>query len=168
MIAALFVRRNTPYQALGCDCYDIQRDALTWQGGVPGVFHPPCRAWGQLAHLAKPRDGERELGLWAMEQCRKWGGVVEHPFASRLWKESGCIGFGLRDQFGGVLLPVFQSWWGHRAPKKSCIYVVGPVPDMPAGGPMGCTLVERMGRAERERTPIAFAEFLYKVASACK
>jgi len=166
-VAALFVRRGTPYAGLGCDCYDMKRDALTWQGGMPGVFHPPCRAWGQLAHFAKPREGERELALWAMEQCRKWGGVVEHPFASGLWNESGCIGFGLRDRFGGVLVPVLQSWWGHRAPKKTCLYIVGPVPELPFDGAMAEGRVERMGKAERERTPAQFAEFLVGVARSC-
>lgn len=166
-VAALFVRADTPYGALGCDCYDAERDALTWAGGVPGVFHPPCRAWGQLAHFAKPRVGERELGLWSMEQCRKWGGVVEHPYASKLWREAGCIGFGLRDAFGGVLLPIYQSWWGHRAPKKTCLYIVGPVPALPDCGPMGVTVVENMGRAERERTPAQFARFLVEVARSC-
>ena len=46
-VAALFVRKSNHYAALGCDCYDATRDALTWPGGVPGVFHPPCRAWGR-------------------------------------------------------------------------------------------------------------------------
>ena len=166
-VAALFVRKSNHYAALGCDCYDQQRDALTWPGGVPGVFHPPCRAWGQLSHMAKPRPGEKELSLWAMEKVRQFGGVLEHPYASRLWAEAGCIGFGMRDRFGGVLVPVMQSWWGHRAPKKSCLYIVGPVPEIPFSEHATVTTVDRMGRPERERTPEAFATWLVELARTC-
>lgn len=167
-VAALFVRKNSHYSHLGVDCYDITRDALTWPGGVPGIYHPPCRAWGQLAHMAKPRPGEAELSLWAMKMVRQFGGVLEHPYASRLWAVSGCLGFGIRDQHGGVLVPVYQSWWGHRAPKKTCLYIVGPVPEIPyIDEPVTTTVVERMGRAERERTPEAFAAWLVELARAC-
>ncbi|WP_287802846.1 hypothetical protein, partial [Diaphorobacter sp.] len=158
MVAALFVRKVNHYAALGCDCYDFDRNALTWPGGAPGIFHPPCRSWGQLSHMAKPRPGERELALWAMAQVRRWGGVLEHPYASRLWRESGCSRFGIRDSHGGVLVPVMQSWFGHRAPKKTALYIVGPVPDLTwCQDKPTVTTVERMGRPERERTPKAFA-----------
>lgn len=167
-VAALFVRKNTPYAALGCDCYDEKRNALSWSGGVPGVFHPPCRAWGQLSHLAKPREGERELALWAIEKVRQFGGVVEHPATSRLWATVGCLTPGVRDQHGGVLIPVFQSWWGHRAPKKTMFYIVGPVPELPEYEPARMQRpVEDMCRAERERTPAALAAWLVDVARAC-
>jgi len=167
-VAALFVRRDTHYADLGCDCYDIERDALTWPGGVPCIAHPPCRGWSQLSHFAKPRPGELELAPWAVAQVRKFGGVVEHPFNSRLWAHVGCLTFGVRDQFGGVLIPVYQSWWGHRALKKSCVYVVGPTPDLPEyQAPTRTHLVEKMGRAERERTPAPFAAWLVDLAQRC-
>lgn len=167
-VAVLFVRKTNHYAELGADCYDFDRNALTWQGGCPGIFHPPCRSWGQLAHMAKPRPGERELAVWAMAMVRKHGGVVEHPYSSRLWIESGCLGFGMRDHHGGVLVPVLQSWWGHRAPKKSALYIVGPIPEIPylEDAPTSTT-VERMGRPERERTPAALASWLVQVARAC-
>lgn len=166
-VAALFVRRDNHYSALGCDCYDAERNALSWSGGVPGVFHPPCRAWGQLSHFAKPVPGEPELALWSIEMAREHGGVVEHPYASRLWAAVGCLSFGVRDQFGGVLIPVMQSWFGHRAPKKTCLYIVGPVPHVVPASVQTTHLVENMGRAERERTPAPFAEFLVETARGC-
>jgi hypothetical protein len=42
-IAALFTRSDSHYKSLGLDCYDFERDALTWPGGSPGVYHPPCQ-----------------------------------------------------------------------------------------------------------------------------
>lgn len=168
-VAALFVRKNNHYSALGLDCYDIDRDALTWQGGCPGIFHPPCRAWGQLSHMAKPRPGESELALWSVEMCRKFGGVIEHPINSRLWKTIGCRPYGIRDDHGGILIPVLQSWFGHRAPKATGLYVVGPVPEFPADlVDESSTVIERMGRAERERTPPAFAKWLVELAMKCE
>jgi hypothetical protein len=167
-VAALFVRKTNHYAELGVDCYDAERDALTWPGGSPGIYHPPCRSWGQLSHMAKPRPGERELALWSMAMIRKFGGVLEHPFASRLWKESRCTSFGTRDDFGGVLVPFYQSWFGHRAQKKSCLYVVGPVPVFPPGEFPVSAYVEDMGRAERERTPPALAAWLVDLAKRCE
>lgn len=168
MVAALFVRKQNHYMALGADCYDVERDALTWPGGAPGIYHPPCRAWGQLSHFAKPRAGERELAVWAMHNVRLFGGVVEHPYASRLWRESGCLRHGLRDKFGGILFPVYQSWWGHRAPKKSCFYVVGAIPSLPDHLPPVMQMsIASMGVNERERTPAALAEWLVELASRC-
>lgn len=167
-VAALFVRKTNHYAELGVDCYDAERDALTWPGGCPGVFHPPCRSWGNFAHWAKPREGERNLALWAMAKVRENGGVLEHPSTSKLWRETGCLGFGMRDSHGGVLVPVLQSWWGHRAPKATSLYIVGPVPEIPyVENAPTFTTIERMGRPERERTPPAFAAWLVDVARAC-
>lgn len=169
-VAALFVRKTTHYRDIpGVDCYDLERDALTWPGGCPGVFHPPCRSWGKLSQFAKPRPGEKELGLWSMAMVRKCGGVVEHPKSSRLWAVAGCIGYGMRDQFGGVLIPVFQSWWGHKAPKETCFYIVGPVPELPDYVPPKMVQsVESMSKARREVTPFDLAVWLVDVARQCE
>lgn len=165
-VPVLFTRANSPYLSLGCDCYDIKRDALTWQGGLPGIFHPPCRSWGQLSHFAKPRPGERELAIWAMRMVRTFGGVLEHPINSKLWAESNCLGWGLRDQYGGVLVPCAQSSFGHRAPKFTGLYMVGvDVPNIPEPG-CHTTTVEQMGKAEREATPPPLARFLVDLLGA--
>ncbi len=172
-VAALFVRRTSHYKSMpGVDCFDVDRDARTWRGGVPGVFHPPCRAWGKLSHFAKPRECERHLAIWSMHQVRRFGGVLEHPTHSRLWSESGCLGFGMRDTYCGVLVPVLQSWWGHRAPKQTSLYFVGcPVPDLlwPEGlPPVPSGRVEKMCTAERERTSPEFARWLVDLAASCR
>ena len=170
-VAALFVRRDSHYKALGLDCYDFERNALSWPGGSPGIFHPPCRAWGRYKSVAKPRDGEKDLARWSMAMVRRHGGVIEHPASSDLWKEFHCVSYGVRDEFGGVLFPVLQSWFGHRAPKETVCYLVGaPVPDLAPffSDSLPSGRVENMGRAERERTPFPFAVFLAELASKCK
>lgn len=165
-IPVLFTRKTSPYLALGCDCYDYERNALTWQGGRPAIYHPPCRSWGQLSHMAKPRPGERELALWAMEKVRAFGGVLEHPINSKLWQAAGCGSWGVRDDFGGVLVPLYQSSFGHRAPKATGLYMVLPeVPEVPEPRPTS-TVVERMCRAERESTPHDLAVWLVELVGA--
>ena len=152
----------------GVDAYDEDRNALTWRGGCPGVFHPPCRAWGKLAHFSKHEAAEKELAIWSMSMVRRWGGVLEHPLHSRLWLASGCLSFGVRDDHGGVLVPVYQSWWGHRAPKATAFYIVGPLPVVPDDQPPRMIQsVENMSKASRELTPFELASWLVDVARGC-
>lgn len=57
-VATLFVSPASFYKSMqSVDCWDIGRDARQWPGGSPLIAHPPCRAWGQLHHMAKPREG---------------------------------------------------------------------------------------------------------------
>ena len=173
MIAALFVRSRSHYKTMpGVDCYDEKRNALTFQGGTPGVYHPPCRGWGKLSHMSKHQASELDLARWSMRMVRQFGGVVEHPTHSRLWAESGCFSFGIRDDFGGILVPVYQSWWGHRAPKQTSLYMIGVnAPDIgrPDGLPGAVSgLVENMCKAERESTPPLFAQWLVQLAQSVR
>jgi len=171
MIAALFVREDSHYKEIpGVDAYDHKRDALSWSGGCPAVFHPPCRAWGKYKSKALPRPGEKDLARWSMSMVRRFGGVIEHPASSDLWKEFNCLSYGLRDEFGGVLFPVYQSWFGHRGQKETALYLVGaPVPALHhCKSNHELVPVENMGRAERERTPPAFAQWLVELAFSCR
>lgn len=163
-VAALFVRRMSVYRRLGCDCYDADRDARTFDLAAPVIAHPPCRAWGLLRHFAKPRDDERDLAVWAMWVVRHCGGVLEHPITSRLWGVFG-LRAGERDAFGGLLVPVDQSAWGHRARKRTGLYCVG-VEIRPRLGGVPTVTVERMGSAERERTPVELARELVAAVGA--
>lgn len=188
-IAVLFARRDSIYKRIpGCDVWDFDRDALKWPGGSPIIGHPPCRSWGQLAHFAKPRTGERELATWCVDQIRQFGGVLEHPIASKLWPEYGLPQPGQRDRFGGFTLVIDQDWFGHRAEKSTRLYVVGCDPrDVPAI-PLrleepthviaqgrtksdGTRLVKglpgwrpEVSKAEREHTPEKLAHWLVQLA----
>jgi hypothetical protein len=171
MVAVLFARADSHYREFpAADVWDIERDARTWPGGCQVIAHPPCRAWGRLKGMAKPVSGERELATWAMDQARRWGGVVEHPIDSDLWAASRCLGWGIRDDFGGLLLPVLQCWWGHRAPKATGLYVVGidDVPELPFDVTDPGGRVENMCRAERERTTQPMAAWLLELAARCR
>ena len=180
-VAVLFSRVDSIYKTLpGCDVWDITRDALNWRGNCPVVCHPPCRAWGRLRRFARPRDGERELALWAVKMVQRWNGVLEHPSSSLLWPVAGLPKPGKRDQFGGWTMSVLQWWWGHRAEKKTLLYIVGceprDVPPIPfkigeashvIQSRKRCGYRPHVSKAEREHTPPAFAAWLVELARRC-
>jgi len=183
-VAVLFARSDSHYKTLPeCDVFDIERDARTYAGKNPIVAHPPCRAWGQFAMFAKPRDDEKALAPWAIEQIRKIGGVLEHPNASKLWPVLGLPEPGCVDEFGGWTLPIHQHWFGHRAEKKTRLYIVGckpwDIPEMPmvlgeathvigdVGRASNCTKRPEVSKAEREHTPPELARWLVDLARIC-
>ena len=184
-VAALFVRADSCYKQIpGVDAWDAARDAQRWPGGCPAVYHPPCRAWATLRHHAKPRDGEKELALWSVECIRRWSGVIEHPHRSTLWPVAGLPPPGQCDEFGGWTLTVDQQWWGHRAQKRTRLYIVGcrpaDIPVMPlALGDATHTVGLWSGRdkararpsiakREYEATPPEFARWLVELARRCE
>lgn len=187
MITALFCRADSIYKKMGCDVYDLDRNALSYAGLNAVIAHPPCRSWGDLYKLAKPAPGERELAPWAIDLVRRNGGVLEHPKKSKLWAVSGCIAPGQIDQYGGFLLPIDQFWFGHRAEKKTYLYIVGlrpaELPVFPMVMGIATHVVTQPGRrknslrkkkgdigwrpeiskAEREHTPVNLATWLVEV-----
>jgi len=182
MVAVLFAREDSNYKAMpGVDVWDAERDARRWQGGEPVVAHPPCRAWGRLRHFAAPRADEKDLARWAVAQVRKWGGVLEHPAGSTLWQDQQLPAPGERDEFGGWTLPIVQMWWGHRAEKKTWLYICGAepqdLPRMPLRLGEASHVVQSRKRhdhrphitkAEREHTPPELASWLVELAARCK
>jgi hypothetical protein len=186
-LVVLFVRADSIYKTLpGVECYDEARDARTWPGGCPVVAHPPCRTWGCLkAFATKAPPHEHALGPWAVEQVRRWGGVLEHPKGSTLFRECGCpVPFGLPDQWGGQTIEVDQWAWGHKARKATLLYIVG-LPTNAAwletpkrdgrpthcvgrpGGPRKPGQIPCCTHEDRERTPPAFAAWLVELARRC-
>lgn len=178
-VAVLFARTDSIYKTLpGADVFDMERDALTYSGGLPVIAHPPCRMWGRLRTFAKPLPGEADLAYFAVSTVRQWGGVLEHPAGSLLWNAAGLPKPGSSDEFGGWTLPVVQFWWGHRANKPTWLYLVGisprDIPDIPlALGNAPCVVegnsksVKRrpaITKREREATPPDLAVWLMDLA----
>lgn len=102
-VAVLFARKDSIYKTMPeCDVYDIERNALTFPGGLPIIAHPPCRSWGRLKFFSNGDHKEKQLAIWAVRQIRKNGGVLEHPETSSLWKVLGLPLGSQRDKWGGV------------------------------------------------------------------
>jgi hypothetical protein len=185
-VAILFDRSDSIYKTLeGVDVWDIERDARNFAGGMPIVAHQPCRAWGQLAHMAKPRHDEKDLARFAVRVIRECGGVLEHPAKSKLWPDQALPEPGRRDKWGGFTIVVPQFWWGHLADKATRLYICGcgpgdlpPVPMVLGEAPrtMDSTRKELVAaglqkpellKKDREKTPPAFAEWLVELARRC-
>ena len=182
LVSVLFARTDSNYKELSnVDVYDAERNALTWPGGTPVIAHPPCRAWGRLRQFANPEPGEKEYALWAVKMVREHGGVLEHPAQSTLWSEAGLPKGQERDEFGGWTLPINQHSFGHRAEKKTWLYICGcepsDIPMMPLvlGRATHCIRPTKsyprlpsVTKAEREHTPPDLAEWLVELARRCE
>jgi hypothetical protein len=118
MTIVLFTRENSIYEELGCECYDKKRNAYTAPRGVPVIAHPPCRAWGTMAHWAKPEPGEKDYATWSLSMVNKYGGIVEHPQKSKLWQEKELLN-------NGFLFGIKQRDFGHVCEKPTYLYIVG-------------------------------------------
>lgn len=177
VVTVLVARADSIYKEFPfVDVWDQDRDALLWPGGTPIVAHPPCGQWGRLRPFARVNPQEKALAPWAVSQVRKWGGVLEHPRYSTLWKEVGLPAPGCRDAFGGWTLSVPQFWWGHKAKKATWLYLVGIDPgslDIPfvLGEPSHVISTVKkdsprpeVPRNEREATPVKLAKWLCEIA----
>ena len=114
---------------------------------------------------------------------REFGGVLEHPHRTTLWAAQKLPAIGARDAFGGFTLVIDQNWWGHRAQKRTRLYVVGcepeKVPTMPLvlgkathtvglwSGRDKATCRPSIAKHEYESTPPELAAWLVDLAARC-
>lgn len=176
-VAALYVDPKGPYPSLVRDWYDEARDARTYAGPHPVIAHPPCGPWGRLRFLCTKQD--KSLGPHAVEMVRRWGGVLEHPKDSTLWRACRMPLPGwLPDEYGGRTYVLRQVSWGHACDKPTWLYVVGvPAKVVVAGlrsggkathrvtpGPRGPQLPSASSKVAR-CSPRPFAEWLVSLAS---
>lgn len=174
MVAALYVDPKGPYPTMpNVECWDEQRDARTYPGPHPVVAHPPCGPWGKLSHFSKQDASGGPAAV------RRWGGVLEHPEYSKLWRACGLPRPGEPpDAFGGYTIAVDQCAYGHVSRKGTWVYVVGaPPPTVRTGGVPTHAICNGRGQrlkdgtlrkrctAEQARlTPREFARFLIDIA----
>lgn len=125
-VAALYIDPRGPYPRIdGVECWDESRDARAYDGPLPVVAHPPCGPWGHIRR--QYRGSEHDCAPHAVEQVRRYGGVLEHPAGSLLWEAEGLPYPDMgRDMYGGVSIEIDQVEWGHVARKTTWIYVIGP------------------------------------------
>jgi hypothetical protein len=179
-VTALYCTPRSVYHTFPhVQVYDQVRDARTFPCNTPVVAHPPCRLWGRLRTFAKHHPGERTLAIHAVAQILRCGGVLEHPAHSSLWSELALPRPGDMSQAPTLWsLDVLQSWWGHRAPKRTWLLFAHIAPHLlppwcPSFVPSTHVIGSTSGRphskecnkSERNATPPAFASFLLACAS---
>ena len=170
-VAALFVTNDSIYKRLpNVDAWDKTRDARHYGGSMPVVAHPPCRAWASLRHCAKPEPGEKDLARLAIAYVDLYGGVLEHPQRSTLWREVDP----------DKVITVDQHWFGHRAQKRTKLYIphleFKYLPPYPLqlgqathtvglwSGRDKATCRPSISKREFEASPPAFAKWLVDIA----
>lgn len=116
-IAALWIAHRSTYRTMPDDveCFGEERSALDYAGPWPIVAHPPCGPWGKYKARCKQ---SKEHGIAAMRFVHLFGGVVEQPLGSSLFREHGR---------GGVIEVIDQSDYGFEAQKRTLLYWVRPV-----------------------------------------
>lgn len=176
MISVLFTEKNSIYKQLNIDCWDQKRNALNYPGEGPIIAHPPCRLWSRLKGLSKANPEEKQLTIWSIEKIRIFGGILEHPRSSQIWKYMNLPLPGQTDKYGGFTIVIKQHWFGHLAEKDTRLYIVGitekELPPIPINfNAITHTLGKGTGsRSEvpkkyRSSTPINFAKWLIQVAT---
>lgn len=195
-VAALFVETGGVYFDLPeVDPWDKTRDARLYAGPLPVVAHPPCERWSPLAYINRRRIPGYEIGddggcfEAALRAVDKWGGVLEHPANSLAWRKFQLDrperGFW-KGLFGTWVTEVDQGRYGHRARKRTWLYVSGgsvpPSLDWTEAESnvivSGFTHQERgqhvadehrrVRPKEASRTPLAFRDLLLSLAAAAR
>lgn len=194
MIAALYVEKNGCYYGLpDVDPWDIERDARLYLGDMPVVAHPPCERWGRFAEgsMTKKTETAGDDGgcfFAALHSVIRCGGVLEHPAHSKAWDAFGIpkppkAGW-LHIQGSMWTCEVEQGHYGHKARKKTWLFVVGPKPPELIWGPSEqrlpekrlaergyesarrCGIIANMSSRQRQRTPPEFRDLLLTIARA--
>jgi hypothetical protein len=150
------------------EIFDVKRDAFTFSQSSQIIAHPPCRTWAKLKGFAKPSDYEmeRELARFCVRQVIANGGILEHPFDSRLFYEMGLPLGGCSNELGFTLeLP--QRWFGHAMIKNTWLFCSKL--DITKFEPIMLHLTEKpvmkitsLSRKAREATPVQMAIWMIK------
>jgi hypothetical protein len=181
MVAALYVGKNSMYYTLrGVDCWDEIRDARRYSGPDPCVCHPPCRLWGRLRGLSTAPLEELALGVHALETAMRYGGVVEHPAGSMLFRDWASA--LLNEQT--YIIQVHARWFGAPYEALTELFISGikkehlPPIHFRLGYPTHVIstrnkhthrLPEIKGKtAARAATSLHMAQYLIIIAARCK
>lgn len=113
-IAVLWTERRTLYWQLWprVEIWGRGRDARKYAGPHPIIGHPPCGPWGNYKAVCRQ---SKEDGIIAMRLVHEFGGVIEQPIGSSLFREHGST---------GEVIKVNQGDYGHPSIKSTALYLV--------------------------------------------
>lgn len=177
-ISILFCNEDSIYDTLNVATYKKSNDYTNFPGQTSIIAHPPCQQWSRMRSFSKPCIKDKILAPIALAFVRKYGGVLEHPNGSLLWKIMNINRSSKVDKYGGYTISVDQKWWGHPCKKSTLLYIVGcPIKDLPIM-PISFDATEysignsnksikEIPKAKRSNTPVRFARWLIQVAEIC-
>jgi len=160
-INVLFTNKFSIYDILNCNTYNEDRNALTFSKNIPAIYHPPCRLFSRLKTFSKADKSEKELAFWSIEKVNKYGGLIEHPLGSSLFKESGIK---LNDD-NHIIIKL--SNFGFEAEKKTIIYFNGieknELPLLPYNNRPVKKTIPQLSYKKRANTPFCCAIYLIEL-----
>jgi hypothetical protein len=179
MVSALYCESDSIYKTLGIDVWDKKRDARLYPGENPVICHPPCQQWSRLHSFSRLDLANKKLALTAIDQVRRYGGVLEHPNGSHLWSPGILSRSSKPDEYGGFTISINQSWFGHPCKKTTLLYICGCHPGELPPYPISFEAIQytvgngyrskqELPKHLRNKTPIAFARWLISLAEICQ
>lgn len=178
-IPVMFCERNSVYKLLSTNVYDIYRSAIFCKSFKPAIYHPPCQSWSRLRKFSKFVPGNHWLGVWAFIRVRRFGGVLEQPAESYLFKfMKAPLPGGSYDKYGGHTIVIDQVNFGHKCRKRTWLYIVDfwanleiniPAPDKKPvyviGSKKKVSILPTAPKKWRNYTPILLAKELLILTS---
>lgn len=156
MVNVLFTEKNSIYKKLGCNCYDIERNAITFSWSEKAICHPPCRQFCRLKGLSHRDKEEYDLVLNTIDLVNTYGGIIEHPLRSDLFKDPRI------DQTKVIFID--QHWFGFPAHKPTLLYIIGAKPDhIPFNMDAVTKSVHNMWSTQRSKTTEHLAKWLIEI-----
>lgn len=166
-VSALYVLPTTIYRTLGLDCWPEERDARQFDGPGPIIAHPPCGHWNR--HHRRTKQPGKDCGPLAIEQVRKFGGVLEQPHGSQLFTAHGIEPRHRElDLWGGLCLDLAQGHYAHLAHKRTWLYITHldqPPAILPPEPAASYRRLESLSHRQRNATPLRFALLLLAICS---
>lgn len=153
MPVVLYTKQNSHYLKLQADCYDQNRNALTYQGDAVVIAHPPCDHWASLRNKTKKPLAEKYLALHALWFVETNGGILEHPAQSQLWR----LIKSNPTAYTGKRISVNLSWFGFPAQKRTVLYIKGislkEIPPHPISYDRPSHFIGTKGKGSRKELP---------------
>lgn len=175
-IPVLFTESDSNYKLFeNFDAYDVERNAFTYSDRLPLVAHPPCRLFSRLRKFSTAPAQEKKCAFFALSKIRQFGGILEHPRSSLLWKTGNFDLSGNVDNYGGFLRSVNLSWFGYPCEKKTMLYFVGISPGQLPEFPLSFDAITHqissskkkslpeISKDSRSSTPVAMIAYFIQV-----
>lgn len=159
-----FVSKKSNYKDYpGVTWFDVEKNALNHPPMAPAIYHPPCRLFSKLRKFSTAPVDEMYLAHWSMYFVRCYGGIVEHPFDSQLWKIYNINKVHIIDEFGGFFHVIDQYDFGFPTRKRTGLYIVGTLPRLLPASPIRLYISEkkwdRLSPLQRSLTPISLIDY---------
>lgn len=175
-ISVLFTQSHSNYDKFTIfDTWDINRNAFLCTSRSPAIYHPPCRLFSRLRKFSTAPAKEKKCAFFSLARVRQFGGILEHPRSSTLWKNGNFDLSGQVDSYGGFLRSVNLSWFGFPCEKKTMLYFVGIKPGSLPPFPMNLqapthvissskqTTLKELSKNQRSSTPVQMIDYFITV-----